>query len=98
MTIVNLIDDYFVEIKEPNYILKQRYIGHTQDGKRRDASRKIGNYSSVQHCVEKLLKLEQGSITEGKEISLRAYIGMIDNTNKRTVQALSDLITKNNIT
>ena len=42
MTTIELKNRYYIEIDPLNYTLRQRYVGQTRDGEKRDASRTCG--------------------------------------------------------
>lgn len=94
ITEVNLIDGYFLEIDQLNFTLKQRYIGETKEGAHKEAVRTIGYYGDMKHCVEALFKIEQANYTNGQELSIRRYVSMIEQSNKRVLNELKETLNK----
>lgn len=94
VTEVNLIDGYFLEIDQLNFTLKQRYIGKTKEGAHKEAVRTIGYYGDMEHCIETLFKLEQANITKGQELSIRGYASMVEQSNKRVLNELKEVLDK----
>lgn len=73
-TIIELIEDYFIEADELNHTLKKRYMGtDKKTGEKKPTEKIIGYYKNVQDCVERLVRLICLDETQGTIISLREY-------------------------
>lgn len=73
VVIVELFDNYFVEVDELNHTLKQRYIGKDKDKNDKEAERIIGYFNNMKQCVEKLARLNVLDENDGKHISIKEY-------------------------
>lgn len=79
VVIVELFDNYFVEVDELNHTLKQRYIGKDKDKNDKEAERIIGYFNNMKQCVEKLARLNVLDENDGKHISIKEYAESAEN-------------------
>lgn len=74
MTIVELINDYFIEIDTYNHTLKKRYIGKDKKTEEeKECEKTIGYYRDIQECVEALVRVIPLDENNDATISLREY-------------------------
>ena len=87
---ITLDKEYCVDIDPLNYTLKQRYKGKTKDGSSREGERIIGYYGNLRQCVEKYMTENQLDELAGQEMPLVQYVRMVENANKKTMNAQED--------
>ena len=84
MTIVELINDYFIEIDTYNHTLKKRYIGKDKKTEEeKECEKTIGYYRDIQECVEALVRCIPLDETDGRIICMREYAESAERAFKR---------------
>lgn len=73
MVVVNLIDNYFVEVDEMNHTLKQKFTGKDKDGNEKQSVRIIGYFPNMPSCIEKIARLNTISELDGQLVELKEY-------------------------
>lgn len=81
--IIELINDYFIEVDELNHTLKKRYMGKTKDGIEKQTEKTIGHYKNVQDCLERIVRLIPLDENDGAVISMREYAEQAEKAFKR---------------
>lgn len=87
-----LRNGYYIEYKNDNYTLRQRYTGRTKDGKPKEAVRTFGHHNNIRGAIEKYIKLCQDSVLDGERLTLEEYVKSIDTVNKAAVQGLEHVL------
>ena len=82
--IIELINDYFIEVDELNHTLKKRYMGtDKKTGEKKPAEKIIGYYKNPQDCLERIVRLIPLDENDGTVISLREYAEAAEKAFKR---------------
>ena len=91
MTKIELFNGYYIEIDDMNCTLRQRYIGETKAGEKKDAERTIGYYKTVTDALERLFFLNRLDKMDGMELSLTEYINAIKKADSEVMWFLQGL-------
>lgn len=82
--LIELIDNYYIEIDELNHTLKQKYTGEDKEGNpKEDCWRTIGFFPDVQACLERLFRLVVLDETDKTVISMKEYAECAEKAFKR---------------
>lgn len=85
---INLNNGYFVEVGKLDYTLKQSYV--SKNGK--PTERIVGYYSNMRHLIRKYLEQCQISYEAEEAIKMMEYVKMVEESNKRAVSGLYDVL------
>lgn len=90
MTTIELKNRYYIEIDPLNYTLRQRYVGQTRDGEKRDASRTCGYFGNIRSAVERYLELVQLDISDGEIMDMKQYVDFVEKSNALAIQGIAE--------
>lgn len=71
--IVELMNDYFVEIDEYNHTLKKRYMGKDKNGNEQEYEKVIGYFNNIKQCVERMTRLLTLEELDGNVVKIKEY-------------------------
>lgn len=89
---IKLTKGFFLEKDEWQYILRQRYTAVGRDGSRSENVKTISFHRTISQAVEKYISLLQTDLQTDKAVTLREYVKMVTQENKRAVKAIESLI------
>lgn len=79
---------YYITVDELQYILRQEYPGVNKEGDKTKCVRTVSYHRTLEQAVEKYLKLVETSLQPDKAVTLREYVKMLKQENKRVVKAI----------
>lgn len=85
---ITLINGYYIEVEERNYILKQKYEGKSKDGEPKEAERTFGYYGKLETAIEEFLKQNQGDCGADVAMDMEEYAQFVGQVNKAAVEAI----------
>lgn len=71
--IVELMNNYFVEIDEYNHTLKKRYMGKDKNGNEQEYEKVIGYFNNIKQCVERMTRLLTLEELDGNVVKIKEY-------------------------
>lgn len=77
--IVELMNDYFVEIDEYNHTLKKRYMGKDKKGKEQEYEKVIGYFNNLKQCVERMTRFLALEELDGNVVTIQEYAEAAEN-------------------
>ena len=89
---INIGLGYYIEVTKRNFILKQRYFGTAKDGTRVERSKTHGHYGSFRDVCKAYIEINQVPPESKMSVDLIGYVKLVEESNKRAVQALNEAI------
>lgn len=86
---ITLINGYYIEVEERNYILKQKYEGKSKDGDPKEAERTFGYYGKLGPAIEEFLKQNQSDCGADMAMEMEEYAQFVSRANKEAVEAIT---------
>lgn len=71
--IVELMNNYFVEIDEYNHTLKKRYMGKDKNGNEQEYEKVIGYFNNIKQCVERMTRFLTLEELDGNVVNIQEY-------------------------
>ena len=90
MTTITLKNGYYIEIDPLNYTLRQKYIGKTKSGEKREAFRTLGHFGNMENAIKKYLELSQMDVLDGERLTLEEYVDSIQKINAIALQGIQE--------
>ena len=87
--IIKLIDGYYIETDELNFMLKEKYVGKDLKGKPKEQHKTIGYYNSVFHALQGLIKYE--SLTSDSKLEIKEYIEIQKELNDTLIREFKNI-------
>lgn len=94
MATITLKKGYYIEIDALNYTLRQKYIGSTKTGERKEASRTIGYFGRMEPALMKYLEVSHLDALKDEKVTIEEYIKAIRQINEETLQGLQEELRK----
>lgn len=91
---ITLTNGYYIEIDELNHTLKQEYVGKDKDGNSKVAVRVVGYYGKLEHAIKRFLQCNQIGIIGQKSVSMKEYVKMVEDINKKAVNDIMSVLSK----
>ena len=92
---INLINGYYIEVSNRNFTLRQKYVGTSKDGEKKEYSKIISNCGSLEQALETFLRMNQISQDLKLAVDLMEYANYIEQSNKEAVRALKSILEGN---
>lgn len=90
--IIQLKNKYFIETDPLNFTLKQSYVGFFKSGEKKETSRIIGHYPSMEMALKRFLDIMRCHEKEDAIISIEEYINELKKADKENRGFLTGLI------
>lgn len=90
MTTITLKNGYYIEIDPLNYTLRQKYIGKTKSGEKREAFRTLGHFGNIESAIKKYIELTQMDVLDGERLTLEEYVESIQKINAIALQGIQE--------
>ena len=90
MTTITLKNGYYIEIDPLNYTLRQKYIGKTKSGEKKEAFRTFGYFGNMESAIRKYLELSQLDVLDGERLTLEEYVDSIQKINAIALQGIQE--------
>ena len=87
--IIKLIDGFYIETDEMNFMLKEKYMGKDLKGKPKEQHKTIGYYNSVLHALNGLTNYE--SLTSDSKLEVEEYIEKQKELNDTLIHAFKNI-------
>lgn len=91
---ITLINGYFIDIDEMNYTLRQEFVGKDKNGNSKVSVRTVGYYGKLEHAIEGFVKRNQIGEFGKKSVSLKEYVKIIEDINKKAVNDIMSVLDK----
>ena len=85
---IELNNGYYIEIDTLNYTLKQRYVNK----KGKETSRIVGHFGNMRHLIYVYLEQCQIQFESCEGFEMMEYVKMVEESNKRAVSGLYDVL------
>ena len=85
---ISLINGYYIEVNNRNFTLRQKYVGTSKDGNKKEYSKIISHCGSLEQALETFLRLNQIPHDSKLAVDLMEYANYIEQSNKEAVRAL----------
>ena len=89
---ISLINGYYIEVSNRNFTLRQKYVGTSKDGNKKEYSKIIIYCGSLEQAIETFLRLNQIDLGAKLAVDLMEYVNLVDQSNKEAVQALKSVL------
>lgn len=89
---INIGLGYYIEVTKRNFILKQRYFGFKKDGTMVERVKAHVSCGTFRKACEEYLRINQVPVESKMSIDLMGYVKLVEESNKRAVQALNEAI------
>ena len=93
---ISLINGYYIEVNNRNFTLRQKYLGTSKDGTKKEYSKIISHCCSLEQALETFLRLNQIPHGSKLAVDLMEYANYIEQSNKEAVQALKSVLDGSN--
>ena len=87
--IIKLIDGFYIETDEMNFMLKEKYMGKDLKGKPKEQHKTIGYYNSVLHALNGLINYE--SLRSDSKLEVEEYIKKQKELNDTLIHAFKNI-------
>ena len=85
---ISLINGYYIEVSNRNFTLRQKYLGTSKDGAKKEYSKIISHCGSLEQALDLFLRINQVPKESKLSVDLMEYANHIEKSNKEAVQAL----------
>ena len=92
---ISLINGYYIEVNNRNFTLRQKYVGTSKDGAKKEYSKIISHCGSLEQALELFLRINQVPKEDKMAVDLMAYANYIKQSNKEVVRALKSVFEGN---
>lgn len=92
---ISLINGYYIEVNNRNFTLRQKYLGTSKDGAKKEYSKIISHCGSLEQALETFLRMNQISQDSKLAFDLMEYVNFVVQSNKEAVQALKSVLEGN---
>ena len=89
---ISLIIDYYIEVNNRNFTLRQKYLGTSKDGAKKEYSKIISHCGSLEQALETFLRMNQIPHDSKLAFDLMEYVNLVEQSNKEAVQALKSVL------
>lgn len=89
---INLINGYYIEVSNRNFTLRQKYLGTSKDGAKKEYSKIISHCGSMEQALETFLRMNQIPQDSKLAVDLMEYVNYIEQSNKLAVKALKSVL------
>ena len=89
---INLINGYYIEVSNRNFTLRQKYVGTSKDGAKKEYRKIISHCGNLEQALETFLRLNQIPQDSKLAVDLMEYANYIEQSNKEAVQALKSAL------
>ncbi len=93
--IIKLSNGYFIEVDNVCHTLKQKYIGETKKGEKKECERFIGYFSNLEHALEHYVKHYQSDFMADASMDLDTYLRCVKDSNIMAVKQIKALVRGN---
>ena len=70
--IIELVDNFYIETDEMNFMLKEKYMGKDKNDKPKEQIRTISYHTNVEHALHRLI--EHRTLSDDSKLTLGEYI------------------------
>lgn len=92
---ISLINGYYIEVNNRNFTLRQKYLGTSKDGSKKEYSKIISHCGSLEQALETFLRMNQIQHDSKLAVDLMEYVNLVEQSNKEAVQALKSVLDGN---
>ena len=92
---ISLINGYYIEVNNRNFTLRQKYVGTSKDGEKKEYSKIISHCGSMEQALETFLRMNQIPHDSKLAVDLMEYVNLVEQSNKDAVQALKSVLDGN---
>ena len=92
---ISLINVYYIEVNNRNFTLRQKYVGTSKDGEKKEYSKIISHCGSLEQALETFLRMNQIPQESKLAVDLREYVNLVEQSNKEAVRALKSILEVN---
>ena len=92
---ISLINGYYIEVNNRNFTLRQKYVGTSKDGAKKEYGKIISHCGSLEQALETFLRMNQIPQDSKLAFDLMEYADFIKQSNKEAVQALKSILEVN---
>lgn len=92
---ISLINGYYIEVSNRNFTLRQKYLGTSKDGAKKEYSKIISHCGSLEQALETFLRMNQISQDSKLAFDLIEYVNLVERSNKEAVRALKSVLDGN---
>ena len=92
---INLINGYYIEVSNRNFTLRQKYVGTSKDGTKKESVKIISHCGSLEQALDLFLRINQVPKEAKIAVDLMAYASLVEQSNKEAVQALKSVLEGN---
>ena len=92
---ISLINGYYIEVNNRNFTLRQKYLGTSKDGAKKEYSKIISHCGSLEQALELFLRINQVPKEAKMAVDLMSYADFIEQSNKEAVRALKSVLDGN---
>ena len=92
---ISLINGYYIEVNNRNFTLRQKYVGTSKDGAKKEYSKIISHCGNLEQALETFLHMNQIPHDSKLAVDLMEYVNLVEQSNKDAVQALKSVLDGN---
>ena len=92
---ISLINGYYIEVNNRNFTLRQKYVGTSKDGEKKEYSKIISHCGSLEQALETFLRMNQIPQESKLAVDLMEYVNLVEQSNKEAVRALKSILEVN---
>ena len=92
---ISLINVYYIEVNNRNFTLRQKYVGTSKDGEKKEYSKIISHCGSLEQALETFLRMNQIPQESKLAVDLMEYVNLVEQSNKEAVRALKSILEVN---
>lgn len=89
---ISLINGYYIDVSSRNFTLRQKYVGTSKDGEKKEYSKIISHCGSMEQALETFLRMNQIPQESKLAVDLMEYANYIEQSNREAVQALKSVL------
>ena len=89
---ISLINGYYIEVSNRNFTLRQKYLGTSKDGAKKEYRKIISHCGSLEQALETFLRMNQIPQDSKLAFDLMEYVNLVEQSNKEAVQALKSVL------
>ena len=79
---ISLINGYYIEVNNRNFTLRQKYVGTSKDGAKKEYSKIISHCGSLEQALETFLRMNQIPQDSKLAFDLMEYANLVEQSNK----------------
>ena len=92
---ITLINGYYIEVSNRNFTLRQKYLGTSKDGAKKEYSKIISHCGNLEQALELFLRINQVPKEAKMAVDLMSYASLVEQSNKEAVRALKSVLEGN---